>query len=718
MLTDPRTESLSALFEPRRIALVGASEQPGRMGELFWRNLTSFPGEVVPVSPDAETVFGHRAHRTLADVDGVVDLAVVVVPAAAVPVVIRDAGVKGVRTAIVISGGFAEAGPDGARLQAEVLAAGRSGGVRIVGPNCLGVQNCDLPLNASMAQGLPAGGGGISLVTQSGAYGMAIYAVGRDERTRFAKVYAAGNKADIGDAELLRYLAADPATRTLCFFCESMPDGRAFVEAAAELAPRKPVIVARTGRSVAGSRAAESHTAALAGNERIWRAALEHAGAVLARSGLEMLDAARALDTQPIPAGPRVAVITNSGGTGVELADLLTDEGVEVPELPAGLQEELRALLPAHGSSRNPVDMTPVWSRYAELYPVLVDRLARSGEVDVVVPVLLQRSATDEAAVRGVRDAAVRLRADRVRVPVYVCWVTARSDRCHADLLQEAGVPCFDWPERTARAVGHAVRYGRSRAAIRRPPPAPVAASPGARAALPAGFLEPGAGARLLAEAGIAVVESVLCTDPEEAVAAADRLGHPVVAKVIHPNLVHKSDLGGVRVGLAGADAVRAASAGLLGLAPGARVLIQPRVSGVEVVVGGLRDPAFGPVVMVGLGGVLVEVMDDVVFGLAPLEHAAARRLLDRLRGHALLAGVRGRSPVDLDAIAAVVRATGDLLVSMPEIAELDLNPVLAAANGCLVVDWRVRVESSPGQDKAGRADSPPHGEEMPSQDP
>src|SRR5882757_2097800 len=281
----PLLTGLAAVFEPRRIALVGASDQPGRTGELFWRNLSSFPGEVVAVTRSAETVAGHKAYPSLLAIEGDIDLAVVVVPAAAVAGVIREAGVKGVPAAIVISGGFAEAGPDGLRRHYELMAAARAGGVRIVGPNCFGVQNCDVPLNASMASGTPRGGGGISLVTQSGAYGMAIHSLGIDERVRFAKIYAAGNKADIGDAELLTYLGDDPASRTLCFFLESLPDGRAFFEALCAVTPRKPVIVAKTGRSADGSRAAQSHTAGLAGSERVWRAAFARAGAILTRSG-------------------------------------------------------------------------------------------------------------------------------------------------------------------------------------------------------------------------------------------------------------------------------------------------------------------------------------------------------------------------------------------------------------------------------------------------
>jgi len=703
------TDGLTAVFEPRRVALVGASDQPGKTGEVCWRNLSSFPGEVVPVTSSAETVAGHQTYPALSAVDGDIDLAVIVVPAAAVPAVIRDAAAKGVPAAIVISGGFAEAGLEGLGRHYELMAAARAGGVRIVGPNCFGVQNCDLPLNASLAAGTPRGGGGISLVTQSGAYGMAIHSLGLDEQIRFAKVYAAGNKADIGDAELLRYLADDQASRTLCFFLESLPDGRAFFEAACRVTPRKPVIVAKTGRSVAGVRAAWSHTAGLAGTERIWRAAFEQAGVILARSGLEMMDVARALDAQPPPMGRRVAVITNSGGTGVELADLLADEGLEVPELSAKLQDELGPLLPPLASPSNPVDITPVWSRFAELYPLLVDRLARSGEVDAVVPVLLQRSASDERVAIGVRDAVARLRSDDVPVPVYVCWVAPRTSRPNADLLQQAGVPCFEWPERTARALGHAARYGAARVRIRSAGPARAQAPGPTPARLPPGWLDTAAAAQVLAGAGIPLVAGRTCVNVDEAAAAAEDLGLPVVAKVAHPTLVHKTESGGVRVDLPDVGAVRAAAADLLALTPGAAVLVQRQAAGIEVVVGGLRDPQFGPTVLAGLGGVFVEAIDDVAVGLAPMNHDDAWRLLTGLRGYPVLTGARGAEPVDLDALAVLIRAVGDLLVAAPEIAELDLNPVLASTDGCVAVDWRILVENPPAEDEERPANSPRH---------
>ena len=695
------TDALSALFAPRRIALVGASDKPGRAGTLFWHNLAGFAGEVVPVTSSAATVSGVRTYPSLGEVPGPIDLAVVCVPAAGVPGVIRDAGVAGIPVAVVVSGGFAETGPAGALLQAEALAAARAGGVRLVGPNSLGVQNCDLPMNASMARRLPDGGGGITLVTQSGAYGMAVESVGRDEGTRFAKVLSVGNKADISDAELLRHLGQDPASRTLCFFCESIPDGRDFIDAATAVTPDKPIIVTRTGRSAAGARAAVCHTGALAGDDRLWRAAFAAAGILLARSGLEMLDAARALDGQPVPAGHRVAVLTNSGGTGVELADLLADEGLHVPQLSLGLRRQLRTLLPAHAGVDNPVDLTTVWSRYAELYPQVLDLHARSGEVDVDVPVLLQRAATDPAVVHAVADATRRLRADAVGVGVYVCWVTSRAEREYAEPLAAAGVPCFDWPERTARAVGHAVRYGTARVSTRARPDAPP--RPEGIHALAEGVLPAGAAEELLRRCGIALAETLVARSADEAVAVVAAVvgsGGSAVAKVLHPDLVHKTDVDGVRVGLSHEEEVRTAARHILALAPGAEILVQPELTGVPVAVGAVRDSELGPMVMVGLGGVHVELLDDVAFGLAPLSEDAARDLVLGLRGAPLLTGSRGSAPVNLAALVRLLRAVGDLVASVPEIIELDLNPVLVSATAAVAVDWRVRTEISSAQDE------------------
>lgn len=687
--------ALAGVFRPRRVAVVGASDRAGSVGRLLWDNLASFPGEVIPVSQSA-TVGGIRAYPDLRDVPGPVDLAIVATPAATVPAIVSAAAGKEVAAVVVLSGGFAETGPEGARLQAAVLAAARAGGVRLAGPNCFGVQNAHLPLNASIAAGLPRPGG-VSIVTQSGAYGMAVHTLGHENGLGVAKVYAAGNKADITDAELLAYLREDPETTVIGLVLESLSDARAFFTEARATTPVKPVIALLSGRTGAGQRAAVSHTAALATNDAVRDAALRQAGVVRVRTGLQVLDAARALASQPVPRGRRAAVITNSGGTGVELADLLTDEGLDVPELTPSLQAALTGLLPGYGSPRNPVDVTTAWKLFPVLYPAAIDLLARSGEVDVVVPVLLERAASREVA-EAVRDAAARLRADGVPVPVYVCWVAPRAAQEHADLLAAAGVPCFPWPERTARAAGVAVRCGRHtgrRHTGREQPSAGPSRQPRVAPALVpgTGLLAPGTARDLLEAAGIPVTETVRCATPGEAAEAAGRLGFPVVAKVAHPRLTHKTDVGGVRLGLATAEEVRAAATALLALADGAAVLIQPQRQGLELAVGGIRDPEFGPVVMAGLGGVLVETWRDVQLAVAPVDRAEAVALLRSLRGAAVLDGVRGSGPVDIEAVAAVIVAAGDLLTHLPQLRELDLNPVLASPDGCVAVDWRILAE-------------------------
>jgi acetate---CoA ligase (ADP-forming) len=688
------TRVLELVFNPRRVAVVGASDRPGKMGTTFMRNLAAFAGEVVPVTRSQATVDGRKAYARLQDVPGGVDLAVLVVPAGAVPEVMADAAAAGVGAAIVISGGFAEAGPEGGALQRAAVEAARAGGVRVVGPNCFGVQNCNAGLNASMATGTPPAGGDIALATQSGAYGMAIYTLGLEQDLRFSKVYAAGNKADIGDAEVLEYLGADPESSVLCFFLESLDEGRAFYERARAITPRKPIIVAKTGRTEAGARAATSHTAALVGNAKVWDAAFRQAGVVVARSGLEMVDAAKALDWQPVPAGRRVGIVTNSGGTGVELTDLLAEEGLAVPELSPSLQARLARNLPAYASPRNPVDVTPDWARFAELYPLCLEALARSGEVDAVVLVLLQRSALDWAVAQAVAQTAGRLVADGVRVPVYVCWVAPRQAQGNADLLQAARIPCFEWPERTARALGHAGRYGQARARSR-PPPA-GSRRPAGLPALGAGPVSPDAAADLLRAFGVQVAPQALCAREQDAVAAATRLGYPVVAKVVSERLVHKTEAGGVRLGLADEAALRAAVRDLLALDADARVLLQAQCSGEEVIVGGFRDPQAGPVVMAGLGGVFVEVLADVVFRLAPIDEEEAAEALGSLRGYPVLAGARGRQGVDLAALSTTLAGVSRLLVALPEIAELDLNPVMAAPQGATAVDARILTAPPP----------------------
>ena len=688
-MEEPR--SLRCVFEPRRVVLVGASAREGSPGNVLWRNLATFPGDVVPVSRTAEAIDGQRTYRSLRDVPGTIDLAVVAVPAAATLDVVRDAVAANVGACVLVSAGFAETGPDGRALQEELVRAAREGGVLLVGPNCLGVQNCDLPLNASLAAGAASGGGGISLITQSGSYAMALHSLSTDDGVGFAVAYSAGNRADINDFEVVAHLCDDPNTRVICAFIESLPEGRAFLDVARRSTPVKPLVVTAVGRSEAGVRAAASHTAALAADRRTWDDLLSCVGVTVTHSGLEMLDAARVLRGQPLPRGVRAGIVTNSGGTGTELADLLAEQGVVVPQLSDALREQLAALLPPYGSAGNPVDVTPAWARFAELYPAVVDALARSGEVDLIVPVLLHRSAEDPAVAEEIARTVEQLRSDGNAVPVYVCWVARRSAWPNSATLHAVGVPCLEWPERTARAVGHAVRYAAFQRGAAAEAPEPESGHR-SRTPLP-DAADVAATCEFLAHQGIPVVETLVRFDVDGAVQAAGRLGYPVVLKVDHPNLSHKSDVGGVRLGLADEAAVTTAARELLALADRARLLVQTQRSGLEVVVGGLQEPTFGPVVTFGLGGVLVEVLHDVSFAPAPLSTAAALRLLDMPRGSAMLDGVRGAAPVDRAAIAALIRSVGDLMSAYPDLRELDLNPVLAGPDACIAVDFRIVVD-------------------------
>ena len=687
LLSDP----LASVFRPSRVALVGASDRPGSTGALLWENLRGFVGDVYPVNGSGRPVDGVRAYTTLLEIPYPIDLAVLVVPATAVPAVVQDAAARGIPACVVITAGFAEAGPGGERLQAEVMNVARVGGVRIVGPNCFGVQNAAVGLNASLSPAMTGGSGSLSLVTQSGAYGMALHSLAEDENLCFDKVYATGNKADFTDTELLDYLASDGGSGPICFFLESLPDGRAFVDMARRVTRTRPVIVCRTGRSADGSRAARSHTASLAGQQRVWSEAFAQAGITVTRTGLEMLDAARALDRSCPPAGYRVGIVTNSGGTGVELTDLLTDEGLEVPLLSPALQSTLEKTLPELASPANPVDLTTAWQRFPELYPFAVDQLARSGEVDAVIAVLLQRSASEPVAT-AVAMAVQQLRSAGVDVPVYVCWVAAHSARANAAPLRSAGVPVFEWPERAAKAVAHAARHGQRRKSgvawvSRDPAPVDKPGTPDGAAE----WLGPREAATLLAKHEMPLAPWSLCATTAGALRAAESLGYPVVLKAIHPDLLHKAAGDGVRLGLTDPDLVTSAAELLFGLRDGVQLLVQPQLQGVEVIVGGVRDPEFGPVVLVGMGGTDVELQDDVVLALAPLGLEEAEGMLRRLKGASRLIGSRGPG-VDLTSLADVVCRLGELLVDRPDVAEVDLNPVLARHDGCTVVDWRIRT--------------------------
>ncbi len=703
-----------AAFNPRSVALIGASAKSGKLGYILMRNLLEgYPGALFPINPAEAEIMGYRAYARLQDVPDPVDLAVIALPPDACPGAVRDCTEVGVRVALVLSGGFAEVGPEGRALQEAMVEAAR--GVRVIGPNCFGLYNCNLGLNASMGLGLPPKGGHISLVTQSGAYGMAIFGLAQERRLRFAKILSHGNKADLTDHEILDYFAHDDETQVLCLFLESVSDGRAFYEALERAARRKPVVIAKTGRSTAGRRAAASHTAALTGDVTAFITAVRQAGAILAESGLEMVDIAEGLSRQPLPPGHRVGIITNSGGTGVELADLCERCGLSVPELPEATQARISPLIPAYASPRNPVDVTPLWARFPTMYGGSIEALYECSEVDIIMPILLQRSALMRENVEAVRDAVLRCQQERgIAKPTYVCWVAGRESTENRAILQEASLPVYDWPERTARAAAAIAAYARGRRnntmrhTVLESPPAGAREQAAAiiatvRAQGRTLLLESEVKA-LMAAYGASIPRETLCTSRTAAQTAAQELGRPCVLKIVSPDISHKSDVGGVRIGVPPTE-VDAAFEEMLAtvriVQPNAHLLgisVQERVRGQEVIIGGLRDCEFGPLVMFGLGGVFVEILRDSAYRLIPTTTDELRAMIREVRGYPLLVGVRRQPGADLEAITRTLQAAAWLLAAFPEIVELDLNPVFAGPEGAVVADGRAVLAGEAGE--------------------
>jgi acyl-CoA synthetase (NDP forming) len=452
--------NIDAIFNPKSVALIGASAEEGKMGYIFARNLTSgYQGKVYMVNPKGGDILGHKAYANVKDVPGDIDMAVLVIPAKGVPAAMRELADKKVKAAVVISAGFSETGAQGKVLEDAMMEEANKGQVKVVGPNCFGIYNCNIGLNASMGIGTPEPGGDISFLTQSGAYGMGIFTFAMDHQMKFAKIMAHGNKAGIEDYEVLRYLGQDKETKVICLFLESVDKGREFFEEAKEIAPRKPIVATKTGRTAGAMRAAASHTAAIAGSFTAYEAAFKQSGIIFARNGMDLVNIAKGLDWQPLPKGKKVGIITNSGGTGVELADLCEENGLVLPELSRELKAKIGALIPSYGSARNPVDMTPIWSKYVELYPKITQIMYESDEVDIIMPIVLQRAALMPEVCTALADTINNHLSKSFRKPTYVCWVSTRDGLRNMDLLQKRRVPCFDWPERAARAVGGIASY-------------------------------------------------------------------------------------------------------------------------------------------------------------------------------------------------------------------------------------------------------------------
>ncbi len=695
---------LSGFFEPRSVAVVGVARDEGKVGHFVFDNLRAggFAGPVYPVNPAAEEIHGIPCFATLTDLPEVPDLVVVVVPARAVASVIDECAALGVSSAIVISAGFKETGREGGVLERDLAARAAAGGVRLLGPNCLGLISTGSHLNASFAVGMPPAGA-ISFMSQSGALGTAVLDWAAGEGIGLAHFVSLGNRADLSETDLLTEWSAASVTRVVVAYLESVADGPGFLAAAAEATARKPVLAVKAGGSDAGARAVSSHTGSLAGSEAAYDAAFARTGVIRAGTVQELFDYAVAFSLQPLPAGDGLAIVTNAGGPAVMATDACEREGVALASLGNVTTEGLRAALPAASAVYNPVDI--LGDADPARYERALTTVYRDPDVHSVLCILTPQAMTDplESAL-----ALARVAAANPTVTTLACFMGRDSMAGAWAALHERGIPSYAFPERAVSALGAMNRYRHHLAEPARVPfesgadarmvGAALAEAKAARHA----FITEEHGARLLGAYGITVPRGEVARDLHSALEAAERVGYPVVAKIASPDILHKSDVGGIRVGIRDAEELRSAYEEILGKARSYMadaviegVHIQEMLpAGREVIIGVDRDPTFGALLMFGLGGVYVEVLKDVVFRLCPIDHREAREMIASIRGYGLLRGARGERPADIDAIADVLVRVSAMATAHPEILELDINPLIVAeaGGGATAADVRIGI--------------------------
>ena len=692
--------SIERLLRPSSIAVVGASRREHTIGHELLSNIVAggFQGDVYPVNPAGGTIAGLRAYASVAELPEAVDLAVIAVPAARVAEVVESCGERGVGGLVVISAGFAEVGAGGAAAERELVALARRYGMRLVGPNCMGVVNTApaIRMNATFSPISPVPGH-IAFSSQSGGLGIAILNEATQRDLGVSSFVSVGNKADVSGNDLLRYWEEDDETEVILLYLESFGNPRHFSTIARRVARSKPIVAVKSGRSRAGSRGASSHTAAMASPDAAVDALFRQAGVIRVDTLEELFDVAELLSHQPLPDGPGVAIIGNAGGPGVLAADACEAYGLAVPELAAETQAELRQVLSPEAAVANPVDCiaSATAGDYRRALEIVLGDPAIDSVIVIFTPPLVTQAEDVAAAVAAVGATAAK--------PILANFL-ATSGSIAALREGDRRVPWFAYPESAARALGRVVPYAGWRGAPEVAPPVfgdldavaardVVSRSLGAAGDPGGRWLRAPAPSELLGAYGIPFVRSVRAGDVAGAVAAADEVGYPVALKLDVPEVVHKTDVGGVRLSLADAEAVASAAEELLtGFSSGA-VVVQPMAAaGVETIVGLVEDASFGPLVMFGLGGTATEVLGDRALSLVPLSRPEAVNLVASLRSSKLLTGYRGAPAADVGALADLLCRVGCMAEALPEIVEMDLNPVVASPDGCLVLDAKIRL--------------------------
>lgn len=699
---------LDPLFSPKVVAVIGATENQGSVGRTVFQNMGrgGFGGVVYPVNPKRSSVLCVKAFPNVGAIPEKVDLAVITTPAATVPGIIRECVEAGVRGAVVISAGFKETGPAGLELERQVLAEARKGQMRIIGPNCLGVMVPNLGLNATFATTI-AKPGSVGFISQSGALCTAILDWSLRENVGFSSFVSIGSMLDVNWGDLIYYLGDDPNTKSIVIYMETIGDARSFLSAAREVALTKPIIVIKVGRTAAAAKAAASHTGSLTGSDEVLHAAFRRVGVLRVETIAELFHMAEVLAKQPRPQGPRLTILTNAGGPGVLATDMLISSGGELAEPSARTMEQLNQLLPAAWSHNNPIDI--LGDADSQRYAKAVEIAAADAGSDGMLVILTPQAMTDPT---GTAE-QLKPYARTTNKPLLACWMGGKDVEGGEDILNAAGIPTYKYPDTAARAFYYMYRYSYNLRALYETPALLADEYAGADgrakvADLLAGVRQQGRtiltefeSKQVLAAYGIPTVETRIATSLEAALKDAEQIGYPVVLKLYSETITHKTDVGGVQLNLRNAAAVQKAWETIetsvrekVGKEHFLGVTVQPMIdlSGYEIIIGSSLDPQFGPVLLFGTGGQLVEVFKDRALGLPPLNATLARRMMEQTKIFEALKGVRGRKPVNLDALAELLVRFSYLVVEQPWISEIDINPLLASPERLLALDARVVV--------------------------
>ena len=713
-------QGLDALFNPSSVAVVGASGTPGKVGHDIFVNILKggFTGTLYPVNPKARSIASVRAYADIQEIPDPIDLAIIILPPKLAEAAIRDAIQKEVKAVVIVSAGFKEVGGEGIEIERRIVAMCREAGVRVVGPNCLGVinPNTDTRLNASFSSRMPKPGN-ISFISQSGALCTAVLDFAADKEFGFSKFVSIGNKADVDELDLLRYFHADPETEVIMLYIEELQRGPEFIEAVKEITGGNrptPVLAIKSGRTSAGARAAASHTGSLAGSESVYDALFAQSGIIRVESINQLFDFGTAFAyknesalgkmRRKVPLGNRVAIVTNAGGPGIVATDMTVSSGLELATFSEDTVEVLKSHLPQTANFNNPVDV--IGDAAQDRYENALSAVIKDEGVDGALVILTPQSMTNAI---GTAEAIVRI-ASRSYKPILCCFMGIIDVSAGVKYLQEHGVPVYRFPESAAKTFGALYRYSRW---LNRQHLAPfdVKHDKERAASILSEALDQGrtyigelGGTELLKCYGFNVLPTELATSAKKAGELADAMGYPVVMKIVSPQIIHKSDAGGVMVGPDSREAVQAAYKTIVDNArafnPEAEitgVLIQRLApKGLEVILGMSRYPNFGPLIMFGIGGVFVEVFQDVAFRLAPLTRNGARNMVRSIKGHKLLAGFRGAPKTDIATIERMLVGLSDLVSNHPEIKELDINPLLVhpEGEGVTVADCRFILEA------------------------